>query len=92
MGLKVGGYNSEPDWPKMGPSMLIATCLVLAIRTAKWPPRWHETASDTELDREIEYAHRLASRVLSTLIAKHSVMFPSKQKPWYQPDGEDSPK
>ena len=24
MGLEVGGYNSEPDWPKMGPSMLIA--------------------------------------------------------------------
>jgi hypothetical protein len=37
MGLEVGGYDSEPDWPKMGPSMLIATCLILAIRTAKWP-------------------------------------------------------
>jgi len=92
MGLEVGGYNSEPDWPKMGPSMLIATCLILAIRTAKWPPQWHETASDPNVDSEIEYAYRLASRVFSTLIARHAIMFPSKQKPWYQPDGEDSPK
>ena len=76
----------------MGPSMLIATCLILAIRTAEWPARLHETASNTDLDSEIEYAHRLAIRVFSTLIAKHSVMFPSKQKPWYQPDGEDEPK
>ena len=92
MGLEVGGYDSEPDWPKMGPSMLIATCLILAIRTAKWPAIWHETASQTALDAEIEYAHRLASRVFSTLIAKHSTLFPSRRKAWYQPDGEDSPK
>lgn len=91
MGLEIGGYNDHPDWPKMGPSLLIATCLILAIRTAKWPPRSHKTASDTDLDSEIEYAHRLASRVFSSLIAKHSALFPSKQKPWYQPDGEDSP-
>ena len=92
MGLEVGGYNNEPDWPKMGPFMLIATCLILAVRTAKWPAQWNETASNTNLDSEIEYAHRLASRVFSTLIAKHSALFPSKQKPWYQPDGEDCPK
>jgi len=37
-GLDIGGYEQRPDWPKMGPSLLIAACLVLAIRTAKWPP------------------------------------------------------
>jgi hypothetical protein len=92
MGLEVGGYNTEPNWPKMGPSMLIATCLILAIRTAKWPVIWHETASNTNLDSEIEYAHRLAARVFSTLMAKHPAMFPSRQKPWYQPDDEDNSK
>ena len=92
MGLEVGGYHDEPDWPKMGPSILIATCLILAIRTAKWPPKWDKTASHTELDSEIEYAHRLASSVFSMLISKHSPMFPSKKKPCYQPDGEDAPK
>ena len=70
MGLEVGGYNEEPDWPKMGPSMLVATCLILAIRTAKWPARVHKTSSDTDLESEIEYAHKLASRVFSTLITK----------------------
>lgn len=36
MGLNIGGYNDEPNWPKMGPSLLIATALILAIRTARW--------------------------------------------------------
>jgi hypothetical protein len=67
----------------MGPSMLIATCLILAIRTAKWPARVLETASDTDLDSEIEYAHKLVSRMFSTLITKHPVMFPQKRKPWF---------
>ena len=39
MGLDIGGYEDHPDWPKMGPSLLIATCLILAIRTAKWTVR-----------------------------------------------------
>jgi hypothetical protein len=36
MGLEVGGYTDRPDWPKLGQSLLIASCLILAIRTAKW--------------------------------------------------------
>jgi hypothetical protein len=35
MGLDIGGYDQKPDWPKLGPSLLIASCLILAIRTAK---------------------------------------------------------
>jgi hypothetical protein len=35
MGLDVGGFHDCPDWPKMGQSFLIATCLILAIRTAR---------------------------------------------------------
>ena len=92
MGLEIGGYEDHPDWPKMGPSLLIATCLILAIRTAKWPARWHETSSDADLTNEIEYAQRLAGRVLSNLISKHDAIFPKTKKPWYQPDEEDSPK
>ncbi len=30
-----GGYHDRPDWPKMGPSLLIATALIVAIRTAR---------------------------------------------------------
>jgi hypothetical protein len=52
MGLEVGGYKDHPDWPKMGPSLLIATCLILAIRTAKWPPNFDSSFSEASLDQE----------------------------------------
>jgi hypothetical protein len=35
MGLDIGGYDQKPDRPRMGPSLLIASCPILAIRTAK---------------------------------------------------------
>jgi len=34
--MGIGGYHDQPGWPKMGPCLLIATCLALAIRTAPW--------------------------------------------------------
>ena len=92
MGLEVGGYHDSPDWPKLGPSLLIATCVILAIRTAKWPARFDEKLSHQELDHEIGYAAGLASRVLSRLMAKKEGIFRQKKVPWYQPDGEDAPK
>ena len=53
--LDIGGYEQRPDWPKMGPSLLIAACLVLAIRTAKWPPQsTGGTTSDRDLEAEVE--------------------------------------
>jgi hypothetical protein len=35
MGIEVGGFHDTTDLPKMGPSLLIATCLILVVRTAK---------------------------------------------------------
>jgi len=61
MGLEVGGYTDVPDWPKLGPSLLIATCLILAIRTAKWPALTKQMLSESELDREIDFT---AERVI----------------------------
>ncbi len=34
--MQVIGHDKKPDWPKLGPSLMIATALVVAIRTAKW--------------------------------------------------------
>jgi hypothetical protein len=34
-GPKVGGYRREVDHQKLGPALLIASSLVLAIRTAR---------------------------------------------------------
>jgi len=56
MGLEVGGYTDFPDWPKLGLSLLIATRLILAIRTAKLPAITRRVLSDSELDREVDFA------------------------------------
>jgi hypothetical protein len=53
MALDIGGFEQRSDWPKMGPSLLIGTCLILAIRTAKWPATFDERCSEMDLDREI---------------------------------------
>jgi len=92
MGLEVGGFQDRPDWPKMGPSLLIASSLILAIRTARWPAQFDEKVSACDLEREIDYAAHLARRVLSRLIATHPTIFPSRNEPWYQANDEDVPK
>jgi hypothetical protein len=68
MGLDIGGYEQRPDWPKMGPSLLIASCLILAVSTAKWPARPSGgTASDRDLDVEVEHAiHLYRPRAVSS--------------------------
>ena len=63
VGLEIGGYNDRPDWPKLGPPLLIAACLILAIRTAKWAARHDEKLSNHELNREIDYSIHLADSV-----------------------------
>ncbi len=55
MGLDIGGYEERPDWPKMGPSLLIATCMILAIRTAKRPAISDPHTSGADLDSEITH-------------------------------------
>lgn len=91
MGLNVGGSNDSRDWPKMGPSLLIATALILAIRTAKWPPHSADANRGHEIEEEIGFSAHLAKRVLSHLVSRHESLFPNKKVPWYQADEEDSP-
>jgi len=31
VGREIGGYNEHPDWPKLGPSLLIASALILYV-------------------------------------------------------------
>jgi hypothetical protein len=45
MALDIGGFEQRADWPKMGPSLLIGTCLILTIRTAKWPATFNEIST-----------------------------------------------
>jgi hypothetical protein len=92
VGLEVGGYHDRPDWPKLGPSLLISSCLILAIRTAKWTARYDAKLSNHELQTEIDYAIHLADSVLSSLLSRKEVIFPQKKEPWYQANDEDIPK
>ena len=92
MGLDIGGYNNRPDWPKMGPSLLIASCLILAIRTAKWPAICDPLLREQDMENEIQFAVQTANRVLALLTAKYESIFPQKREPWYQANGEDVPK
>ena len=66
--------------------------VVLAIRTAKWPPRSSGgTTSDRELEVEIENAVHLVGRLMSTLVSRHETIFPRKNAPWFMPNDEDVP-
>jgi hypothetical protein len=88
MGL-VGGYHDRPDWPKMGPSLLIATCLIVAIRTAKWPPRADPLLCERDMEEEIAFAIQTAHRVFMQLITKYEAILPQRKEPWYQANDED---
>ncbi len=92
MAREIGGYRDYPDWPKLGPSLLIASCLILAIRTAKWAASHDSNFSNSDLNKEIDYAVSLADSVLSKLLAHKNSLFPQKREFWHQPDDEDIPK
>ena len=89
--MEIGGYHDVPDWPKMGPSLLIATCLIVAIRTARWSATIDTRNTNSELDGEIKLAANVALRVLSKLQSEHPSIFPKRKQPWYQATSDDSP-
>ena len=89
MGLDVGGYRQSPDWPKLGPSLLIATCLILAIRKARQPVKGIGNESEPGLDQEIGYCAHLAGTVMMYLVTHQPDMFPSRAVPWYVPNEGD---
>ena len=84
------------DWPKLGPSVLIATALIVAIRTAKWSSRPPEDCGgadiDHELDQEVRFATRVTFRVMHELLSKHEGLFPQKRTPMWEPTDEGVPK
>jgi hypothetical protein len=92
--VEVIGHNRVPDWPKLGPVLLIATVLVVAIRTARWAAKAPGAALsdvDHELDREVAFGVRVADRVLHALLRRHPAMFPQRKEPIYAPR-DDSPR
>ena len=90
--MEIAGYRKEVDLTRLGPTLVIASSLILAIRTAKWPRVVVETASTPEWDAEIEQSVRMAHSILSHLLSKSPFLFQYKDVPWYQPGEEESPR
>lgn len=94
--MRVHGYERKTDWPKLGPSILIATALIVAIRTAKWAAKGvgdpQLSDVDVELDKEVSFAARISIRVMHELLRKHESLFPQIKEPVYEPCDEDVPK
>jgi hypothetical protein len=51
VGIEVGGHHERIDLPKLGPSLLIASALILAIRTARWTATHDVRLSNKELEK-----------------------------------------
>ena len=94
--MRVVGQEPNTDWPKMGPSVLIATALIVAIRTAKWAVRGSDDPRvsdvDVEMDKEVRFAARISIRVMRELLNRHECLFPQKLVPMWEPTDEDVPK
>jgi hypothetical protein len=89
---RIGGYRREVDHQKLGPALLIASSLVLAIRTARWPPTHSDGVSHTDWDKEVQHSVRIAKIVLSHLTARCPELFQTKDVPWYIPVDNEVPK
>lgn len=90
--VDIGGYNQEIDFERLGGVLVIGACLILAIRTARRAAVRHPTASDRDLDSEVDYAVHLAGRVISHATSMQRGMFRKKDVPWYIASDEDQPK
>ncbi|MGB8477617.1 MAG: hypothetical protein WCE63_02100 [Acidobacteriaceae bacterium] len=88
------GNKICPDWPKLGPALVIAATLVVAIRTARWAAHSPDDAKfsdvDRALDNEVDFATRIANRVLHALLRRQPGLFPQKREPIYAPGDDDS--
>jgi len=63
------------DPARLGPALVIAASLILAIRTARWPRERLPVAGGHELEAEIEHAIALAHRIFAHLDAKSPFLF-----------------
>lgn len=89
--MEIGGYNDCARLAEDGPSLLIATALIVAIRTSKWSATIDARNSNCDLDKEIDFAAHAARRVLSTVMKLSPSIFPSRKQPWYKATSEDHP-
>ena len=91
-GMRAGGFRREVDQRKLDPALLIASSLVLAIRTARWNPTHSDELANVDLEKEVEHSVRIAKIVMSHLTGRYPELFTLKEVPWYAPGDEEVPK
>jgi hypothetical protein len=91
-GTEIGGHRREVDYQKLGSALLIASSLVLAIRTARWSPTHSDGLAHVEWEKEVEHSVRIAKIVLSHLTARSPELFQTKDVPWYVATDREVPK
>jgi hypothetical protein len=88
----IGGYRREVDYQKLGPALLIASSLVLAVRRAKWTATHSDGLSAVDWDKEVEHSARIAKLVMSHVTARYPELFQAKDVPWFVGTDEEVPK
>jgi hypothetical protein len=89
---RLGGIRKEVDYRKLGPALLIASSLVLAIRTARWPPTHSDGLADVEWEKELEHSARIAKAMLTHITSRFPNLFSAKDVPWYAATDDDVPR
>jgi hypothetical protein len=88
---RIGGVRKEVDYQKLGPALLIASSLVLAIRTARWPATHSEGLADVDWQKETEHSARVARAMLTHLTSRFPNLFSTRDVPWHEATDEDVP-
>lgn len=88
---RIGGIRKEVDYQKLGPALVVAASLVLAVRTARWPATHSDGLAEVDWQKEIEHSARIAKVMLTHLTSRFSSLFLSKDVPWYEATDDDVP-
>lgn len=89
---RVGGIRKEVDYQKLGPALLIASSLVLAIRTSRWEATHSDGLAEVDWQKEVEHSARVAKTMLTHLTSRFPNLFFSKDVPWYLATDDDAPR
>lgn len=90
-GARIGGHRKEVHRQKLGPALMIASSLIVAIRTARWAPTHSDGLADSEWEKEVEHSIRIAKIVLSHLTRSCPELFQQTDVPWYIATDEEVP-
>lgn len=88
---RIGGIRKEVNYQKLGPALLIASSLVLAVRTARWPTTHSEGLADVDWQKEVEHSARIAKAMLSHLTSRFPNLFLTRDMSWYEATDRDVP-